>query len=210
MEHSKDRLTGHEGRSLCDALEQLERAFQSGEVHTQDLAQLTGREGLPLVTLLLALPFIFPIPLPGLSIPFGIIIVIHGIYMLLDREPWLPKRFQKVHIPKTIGLKVLSVAKRITGSNGPGGNSKLKCMVAHPLTRTLTLCLVIVGGFLLALPLPPGTNVLPGLMVAVSSLALLRGTKLFVALSLISLALNISFFGALWWLGYEGVLALVG
>jgi hypothetical protein len=50
---------------------------------------LRGR-GVAMLLLLLALPFCV-IPIPGLSIPFGIAVLLIGIRIAFRQKPWLPK-----------------------------------------------------------------------------------------------------------------------
>jgi hypothetical protein len=70
-----DLLVRAEGRSLT--LGQLEDILQ-------------GR-GFALFILLLSLPFVFPIAIPGLSVPFGLVILFMGMRIALGRKPSLPR-----------------------------------------------------------------------------------------------------------------------
>jgi hypothetical protein len=38
-----------------------------------------------------AFPFCTPIPLPGFSLPFGLVIAIIGLRLALGQKPWLPR-----------------------------------------------------------------------------------------------------------------------
>lgn len=55
------------------------------------LAATQGR-GIDLLLLLLALPFLTPIPLLGLSTPFGLVVGLIGMRLAVGRRPWLPQR----------------------------------------------------------------------------------------------------------------------
>lgn len=59
--------------------------------------------------------------------------------------------------------------------------------------------IVIIGGAVLALPLPPGTNWPPGGMIALLSVGMLRTDALFILAGLIAAAFNVLFFGGLIW-----------
>jgi hypothetical protein len=41
--------------------------------------------------LLIGLPFLTPVPLPGFSTPFGFLVLLIGARLALGRQPWLPK-----------------------------------------------------------------------------------------------------------------------
>ena len=45
-----------------------------------------------LLLLVLALPMCQPVPLPGLSTPFGVAIALLGLRFALSQRPWMPKR----------------------------------------------------------------------------------------------------------------------
>src|SRR5262245_40843190 len=88
----KPRSAGPAPKQLSVAL--AERAVTLREV----LVALQGRAYLLLV-LLLALPFITPIPLPGLSTPFGLAIALVAARLAAGQRPWLPKKLQRKELP---------------------------------------------------------------------------------------------------------------
>jgi hypothetical protein len=53
------------------------------------LAQL-GERGLLLLCVLVTVPFLLPVSVPGSSVPVGVIIALNGISLLSHRTPWLP------------------------------------------------------------------------------------------------------------------------
>ena len=51
---------------------------------------LVGEQGMLLFCVLLTVPFLLPVSIPGVSTPFGLLILFIGIGITLNRVPWLP------------------------------------------------------------------------------------------------------------------------
>ena len=137
--------------------------------------------------------------------PFGLIIALCGFRLARGKAVTIPPRFERLRIPKSAGLKVLAVSKRFIRLIEREGPPILPVIVeSHAIRLFLCFCLML-GGALLALPLPPGTNFPPGMLVAITSLALLRHSLLSLILSAICLTLNAGFFFGLWELGSAGI-----
>jgi hypothetical protein len=125
--------------------------------------------------------------------------------MLRGGELWIPERIQRINAPGRLCRKVFGysakIAKRIDSLSKP----RMPALILHPLMKVFCIVLLLVGGAVLALPLPPGTNFPPGGMLVLLSLGMLRADALFVGLGLIAAGLNVIFFGALLYLGEAGV-----
>lgn len=128
------------------------------------LLERTEGRGFYLVVILLALPFIVPVSLPGVSTALGMAIAILSFRLALGRPPRLPKFMGERQLSPAFGQKIL------------GGSVKflrfMEKWVKPRRTRWLTarwaVCvnalLMTYLGLLLALPfppLPPFTNSLP-------------------------------------------------
>ena len=60
-----------------------------------------------------SLPFSTPIPLPGLSTPFGFIIALIGARLSLGQKPWLPQRLLDTRLPPKLFAKVFGAARAL-------------------------------------------------------------------------------------------------
>ncbi|HEY5791883.1 MAG TPA: exopolysaccharide biosynthesis protein [Chthoniobacterales bacterium] len=77
----------------------LGRGVSLGEM----MDHLQGR-GFMLFLILLVAPFCQPVPLPGLSMLFGIVVAFIGLRITLRQKPWLPERLRRVVISgRTMG-----------------------------------------------------------------------------------------------------------
>jgi hypothetical protein len=84
------------------------RLSSAGRSMTVDELQavLKGR-GVAMLLLLLALPFCL-IPVPGLSTPFGIAVLLIGIRIAFLQKPWLPRFIRQRRISAPRLVKVLT------------------------------------------------------------------------------------------------------
>ena len=66
--------------------------------------QLRGHNAL---LIFLALPFVTPVPLPGFSTPFGLVIALLGLRMALGLGLALPQRFTERKLPSAVLPRLL-------------------------------------------------------------------------------------------------------
>ncbi len=154
-------------------LEQADgRAMEVGAIlrHTQ------GR-GLQVICIILCLPFLSPVSVPFLSIPFGLAIAICGLRIALRHDPWLPSFVMTRSIPFGVLGKMLRF--------GIAAHTKLEkflrprwavLAVGHPAHAGAGLAISLAAIFL-SLPIPPPfplTNTIPGFAIILLSLGLLE------------------------------------
>jgi len=94
-------------------LQELARQFADRPARLSELLAATQGRGFDLFLLLISLPFATPIPLPGLSTPFGFVILIIGARLALGRRPWLPQTLLQRELPAKFIAKVLTAAGRM-------------------------------------------------------------------------------------------------
>lgn len=140
----------------------------------KELAQQTESRSQALLTLILSVPFLFFIPLPGLSIILGVFIMINGLRIAANKKLWFPDILMRKRVSAYSLKKAFLIAERwairVERLVKPRGEIFHK----HPFFIRLTGVMLMCCGFFLALPLPPGTNFLPGLTTFILSLGLLE------------------------------------
>ncbi|HXF29836.1 MAG TPA: exopolysaccharide biosynthesis protein, partial [Chlamydiales bacterium] len=92
------------------ALEKL--SSSQPEVTIQEMLALFGTSSHYVFLCFLALPFLQPIPIPGLSQLVGSIVIISGICIFLGRSLWLPRRLKNKAIQSTTIAKIIATWKR--------------------------------------------------------------------------------------------------
>ncbi len=191
---------------LSEELGRLAGLFAERSVTLRELIEVIHGRAYTFLLILLALPFCTPVPLPGLSTPFGLAIALIGFRLALRQKPWLPERLLDVCLPPSFFSILLKAARRLVSCLEWALHPRLSFLVDHGVTQHLYGAVIFVSGALLLLPLPiPLSNMLPALTVALAAAALLERDGYCAIASIFSFAVTICFFAALAWCGTEGI-----
>jgi hypothetical protein len=148
-----------------------------------------------LLVLLLALPFITPIPLPGLSTPFGLAILLIALRLSLGQRPWLPMKLQRKELPPGFFAKVFAVAERVLRFLEKFLQPRLTFLTDTPLLVQLHALLMLTAALALLLPLPiPFTNSFPAWAILLLAAGLLERDGLFILAAYVIFALGVLYF----------------
>jgi len=180
-------------------------------VAIRTMVERVGDKGFGILLVLLSLPSALPVPAPGYSTPFGILLILLGGQMVGGRvTPWLPERALRREIaPSTAGKLVRSanrflhltekiVQPRMRWINTKGGRVFL---------GAITCCMAA----LMILPIPL-TNTAPAMVVFCIGVALSEDDGLVAIGSFLLGILAIAFYGYIIYLlatvGVDGVIQL--
>lgn len=162
-----------------------------------------------LLTAVLAICFLPPIPLPGISTVCGCVIVIAGVRMTWGLPPWIPRRWRERPLPGRSLVRVFwsmaAVMLKLEVMIRPRG----RLISAHPWTLkanglAIALCGLLIGG-----PLPPGSNPPPAFALLLLSIGTLEEDLLFLGLGYGALAGTLVLFARLGAMGWSGLRALL-
>lgn len=131
-------------------------------------------EALVMVCLISILPFMQPIPIPGLSSVLGIIALLQGVGLMFLREPLLTAKMKRMEIPPDkfeliykAATKFISFTDRISVYQHAWTTSRACHFICG-------LAIVLSAAFL-SLPLPiPFSNFVPALSIAFLCIGLLE------------------------------------
>ena len=98
------------GVKFSQELRELAAQFAERPVRLGEILDATKGRGFHLLLVLISLPFLTPIPLPGFSIPFGLVVAVIGARMALGQKPWLPQKLLARELPAGFLAKVLAGA----------------------------------------------------------------------------------------------------
>jgi hypothetical protein len=122
-----------------------------------------GSESLVVVCLISILPFMQPIPLPGISSLLGFVVLLQGLGLMIWGKPLLTQRMKAYRIQTERFEKIYHLANKFSGFT-----SRIST-VKHPIATTRVvqllsgLAIVLLASFL-SLPLPiPLSNFIPAL-----------------------------------------------
>ena len=180
-------------RKLSEEMERLIQQFEMRSVTLRELIAVLEGRAYDLLLLLLALPFLVPIPIPGLSTAFGTIIALIAVRLTLGQRPWLPRRLLDTTLPPKFFPLLLGSARRILKGFELLLRPRAQWIVAPPLPQ-LHAFIIFVAAVLLLLPLPPGTNFPPAVVIVIMAGGLLERDGLFVLAGYVAFAFNLVFF----------------
>jgi hypothetical protein len=141
-------------------------------------------EALLILCLVSILPFMQPIPIPGLSSILGLIVLLQGLGLMLWSKPLLTKKMKNLNITHEKFEIIFKAAKKFSGFT-----SRISAF-KHPITNTRAshiLCgfaIVLSAGFL-SLPLPiPFSNLVPALSIFLICIGLLEEDFILITIGL--------------------------
>lgn len=169
-------------QKLSEAFGQLAKMYEGKAISFEELSKHLNAKTQAIATLVLSLPFVFFIPLPGPSIVFGIFICFNGFRIASKKKLWFPSFLKTKRIPASVLSKALHFAERWSLRLEKVVKPRGKFFTTHSICVRINGSIFCAAGFLLALPLPPGTNFLPGLNVLILSLGVLEEDNLMILL----------------------------
>ena len=183
---------------LSEELAKLEKKSQEQSVNLGDVIFLLDERARTFLLLLLSLPFVQPIPLPGLSTPFGVAIALLGIGVLFGQKTWLPRRLLKVQLPEIFLAPALEGMRRLARIMEVLLRPRMLFVTINPIMQRLEGLCILVCGVLLSLPLPiPFSNMLPAMTVIVFASSTLGKDGFFYIGGICCFAITVAFFAVI-------------
>lgn len=156
---------------------ELQRFFFDEDCQPQvtlaDILKLAGERTFGFLFVLLSIPSALPIPAPGYSIPFGIVMFILAIQMIVGRDqPWLPavwyKRSFSSETVRAILKKGIPWLRRIEVVSRP----RMSYICSSLPGRVIIGVAIALMSLSMMIPIP-GTNTLPAIGIFVTGFGLL-------------------------------------
>jgi hypothetical protein len=123
-----------------------------------------GEKGFGLLLMVLSLPSALPVPAPGYSTPFGIVIGFVALQMILGRsEIWLPEKLRAKRLSARLATKMLGAASNVLLKIERFVQPRQKWVRARSGQMALGLVVAVMAG-LMILPIPL-TNTFPAMVI---------------------------------------------
>jgi hypothetical protein len=181
-------------------MDQFQAEAAKGDLTLSRVFEILGEQGHAMLILFLCLPFLQPIPLPGLSTPLGLLIAIVALFLFLNRPPWLPQHFANLKISSEVLVRVSEVAEKIWLRAAKILHPRMIFFHDYKFFRICNLLIVAFNAFLLALPLPiPFSNTVPVIAIVLNSIGHIEKDGLLILASYLWCLFVLSFFGSLAW-----------
>lgn len=200
---TSDCVTSDSPQDYGEILSELQSMVDEAKDEGINLKEFFGRlqsSGFALMSLVLALPFLQPVPLGPFGTLAGISLIALGLQMRRGRKfPILPKRLLGANIrgkvmawPLRFSIRVLVFFRRFT-------RPRLQYLVAGAEGRRRCGLLIATGGLLMCAPFVgiPCNNMFPALIAFFAALAELEQDGLLIWVAVGWLVVSILFFAAL-------------
>jgi hypothetical protein len=155
-------------------MSELERLNQLEKITLIKIIDSIEDDALLIISLVLILPFMQPIPLPGVSSLLGIMIFLQGLALVIWDKPFIPERFHHTQISHDKFKLVIKAAEKFSHLSSKLTSLKHPWIKSKP-SRILGGIGVMVSAGFLSLPLPiPFSNFIPALSIFFIIVALLE------------------------------------
>ncbi|MCU0792789.1 MAG: exopolysaccharide biosynthesis protein [Opitutaceae bacterium] len=165
------------GIEFSEELRALSERYQERPASLGEVLDALGPRASALLIVICALPFSTPVSIPGLSTPFGLVILILATRYFFGLPPWLPGRLRRVVLPGSFFTRVLGASSKLVGWLERRLSHRVRILVNAPWKLRFHTGIVIFSALLLMLPLPPlppFTNTLPALVAVVMTFSVLE------------------------------------
>ncbi len=191
---------GYTDRSetLQDALKRA-ASLPGPDVTLRQILAAIGDHGSLILCAVLAVPFMLPVSIPGVSTVFGLAILLLGIGITLNRIPWLPRQImdRQINARKLNGVLVrgIGIVARVEAVIQP----RLGFLTASAMAGRINGLAIVAGAILLMLPLGlvPFSNTLPALAIILLCIGMSQRDGLLVVGGYVMLVATVAYFSFL-------------
>lgn len=153
-------------KKLSEEIAALRDRFAGGPLTLGEVVTVLQGRAWTLVLILLALPFITPIPLPLLSTPLGLAIGLISLRLALGQKPWLPARLLEKPLPAGFFGKVLKLSAGVLRLLEKLLRPRWAWLAESPLLARVHAVAMLLAATVLLLPLPiPFSNAFPAWLI---------------------------------------------
>jgi hypothetical protein len=180
-----------EVRALSELLAEHVRRLEGDRVSLADITNLLGTRSIAVWLLVLALPMVLPIPAPGISVLFGVPLMIVSVQLMLGyRRAWLPGTVVRRSIERSdyaaIVDRMLPAMQRLERIVRPRAS-----WLANDWTKVPIGLICFLLATIITLPVPLG-HVVPGTAICMLALGLMERDGLVIGLGLAATALALA------------------
>jgi hypothetical protein len=193
---------------ISDALRRLLREANGQPMTVREMVKILHGRGLQFVVILLCLPFLAPVTIPGISMPFGLAIALSGLRIAFGHRPWLPEFILNHRISFPVLEKMVHFGCAIYEKVEKVIRSRLYVLLDGPGMGMLIGLAIALSGVFLSLPIPPPfplTNTIPGFAIICLSLGLMERDGVLILCGYALTVIAAIYVGLIGFLGKAGV-----
>lgn len=202
-------------KKLSETLLDVSGLLPAGTVTLRQLLALIGEQGMLLVCVLLTVPFLIPVSIPGVSTVFGLAIILLSIAVTFNRVPWLPRRILDRPISTGPLKQAFEKGSRYLIRMERVLRPRLKALTGSTTLNVVHGLALVFAGVLLMMPfgLVPFSNTLPALAILLLALGMLERDGLFIVAGYLMNVATVIYFGIVIAgavMAGDGLLGLIG
>lgn len=183
---------------FSDELQALVERFHATPASLADILKATQGRGYSIVLVLITVPFTGPVPLPGLSLPFGLAAALLGLRQLLNRGPWLPRRVLDRRISPRVLATIFGATGKVMKVIEIAVRPRFGFVFRHEIFSRMAGLLILIAGVMLMLPVPlPFSNALPAWSIVLLSIGTFGRDGLFYVAGCGAFLISLAYFTAL-------------
>ena len=193
---------------ISDALRRLLREADGRPLTIREMVKILHGRGLQFVVILLCLPFLAPVSIPGISIPFGLAIALSGLRIAFGHRPWLPEFILNRRISYSVLERMVHFGCVIYEKVEKVIRPRLAILLDGPVMSMLIGSAIALSGVFLSLPIPPPfplTNTIPGFAIICLSLGLMERDGGLILCGYVLTLIAAVYVGLIGFLGKAGV-----
>jgi len=186
--------------NLLSSLAHCRELSQEKDLTLGEVFENLQESSYSLICIVLCLPFLQPLSLGPISTLGSLTFVALGWQLAVGRHtPWLPERILRIAISHRVWTKLFQLCGWILRICGRFSRPRMSGLLGGRHEDRLIGSLIVVGGALMALPLPgiPFNNTFPAIMILFACIAELEDDGVFVILSLVMMVVSICYFALL-------------
>ncbi|MBX3703351.1 MAG: exopolysaccharide biosynthesis protein [Steroidobacteraceae bacterium] len=202
---------------MSQALAAAEARVTGADISLRDLLALLGEQGLLVFCGVLAVPFLLPATIPGMTTVFGVPMLLIGFAVMASRVPWLPERMLERRIAAPAARQMLARVRGWALKFEHLVRPRALAMSGGVLVNVANgaLLMLAVGLLMAPLPLVPFANTLPAIAIILLCFGMAERDGLVIALGWLATAVSAVYVGGLlvlvvyWGMHHESALAVL-
>lgn len=192
--------------TLSEDLQTILTRAEGRALSLRRIVEILHGRGFDVLVIILVLPFCQPIPLPGLSTPFGLALMFFGFRIALRQRPWLPAWLLRREISHETLTKIVrgavAAARRLEKIVHP----RLRFMKQWWSFNAVNGLAIVSSSFLLMLPLPiPFSNTIPAWSILLLALGMMEEDGAVILLGYLAAGAAWTYIATLWMVGQAGI-----
>jgi hypothetical protein len=169
-------------RSLAEGLREMLEDASGDRVLMRQFFECFREKGFGILLMMFALPSALPVPAPGYSIPFGIILALLAGQLILGRKiPWLPEWMLRISFKRSFMEKMVPAGIAFLTRTETLVRPRFQWFSGRFLQLLPGLLVIVMASFMM-IPIP-GTNTAPAMVIFLIGLGLSQNDGLVLCLS---------------------------